>query len=238
MIELVRALSADPDLQILDEVPQSLSHDNREVIYKLIQKFKGEGRAVILISHDLEETLKITDTISILRGRELIDTVVSSEISEDDLKRKMVGREMNEEYYRVDMGEQYGDQVILSLKNVSSATGVSDVSAHCPIRGHPGRPAPDDLLCAFRIVCMDCGRNPDVPGGRQQPNPLQYILTTYRKSIRWACPPTVLWMWRRKRGTYLSFLCCGPSHSRQSASCGKCMNPLPPAAEKENSSDL
>ncbi len=128
MIELVRALSADPDILILDEVTQSLSHDNREVIYKLIQKFKEEGRSVILISHDLEETLKITDTISILRDGELIDTVVSSQISEDDLKRKMVGRELNEEYYRVDMEEQYEDEVILSLKDISSATGVSNVS--------------------------------------------------------------------------------------------------------------
>lgn len=128
MIELVRALSADPDILILDEVTQSLSHDNREVIYKLIQRFKEEGRSVILISHDLEETLKITDTISILRDGELIDTVDSKTTTENELKRKMVGRELNEEYYRVDNEEQYEEEVIFSLKNVSSATGVSEVS--------------------------------------------------------------------------------------------------------------
>lgn len=128
MIELVRALSSDPDILILDEVTQSLSHDNREVIYKLIKKFKEEGRSIILISHDLEETLRITDTISILRDGEIIDTVVSKETSENELKRKMVGRELNGEYYRVDNEEQYDDEIIFSLKDISSSTGVSNVS--------------------------------------------------------------------------------------------------------------
>ena len=128
MIELVRALSVEPDILILDEVTQSLSHDNREVIYKLIQKFKAEGRSIILISHDLDETLKITDKIAILRDGELIDTVVSSETTESELKRKMVGRELNEDYYRVDSEEDYEDEVIFSLKNVCSATGITDVS--------------------------------------------------------------------------------------------------------------
>ncbi len=128
MIELVRALASDPDILILDEVTQSLSHDNREVIYKLIEKFKSEGRSVILISHDLEETLRITDTISILRDGELIDTVISKETSESELKRKMVGRELNEEYYRLDMEEDYQDEIVFSLKNISSETGIQNVS--------------------------------------------------------------------------------------------------------------
>ena len=41
MIELTRALSSDPDILILDEVTQSLSHDNREVIYELIKSSKN-----------------------------------------------------------------------------------------------------------------------------------------------------------------------------------------------------
>ncbi len=128
MVELIRALAADPDLLILDEVTQSLSHDNREVIYKLIQKFRSEGRSVLLISHDLEETLKITDSISILRDGVLLETVDSRQITEDELKRKMVGRELNGDYYREDFEDQYEDEVVFSLKNVSTATGLKNVS--------------------------------------------------------------------------------------------------------------
>lgn len=127
MVELVRALSVEPDLLILDEVTQSLSHDNREIIYRLIQKFKQEGRSMILISHDLEETLRITDTISILRDGELLETVISTQASEDELKRKMVGRELNGDYYREDFEEQYEKEIVFSMKNVSTVTGIKNV---------------------------------------------------------------------------------------------------------------
>lgn len=132
MVELIRALSVDPDILILDEVTQSLSHDNREVLYKLIKKFTGEGRSIILISHDLEETIRITDTISILRDGEMMETVNSREIDEDYLKRAMVGRELDGEYYRGDNENQYEDEVVFKLNNISTASGIKnlDVEVH------------------------------------------------------------------------------------------------------------
>ena len=95
MVELVRALSADPDILILDEVTQSLSQDNRKCLYKLIRKFKEQGRSIILISHDIEEMIEITDTISILRDGALLDTVKSKDITSDELKQRMVGRKLD-----------------------------------------------------------------------------------------------------------------------------------------------
>ncbi len=128
MIELVRALSVDPDILILDEVTQSLSQDNREVVYKLIERFRELNRAVLLISHDLEETLQIADTITVLRDGEVIGTVVTKETSDSDLKRMMVGREVDGDYYRVDEEEIYEDEVVFSFDNVSTTTGLKDVS--------------------------------------------------------------------------------------------------------------
>lgn len=128
MIELVRALSVDPDILILDEVTQSLSQDNRNVVYKIIKKFKTMGRSVILISHDLEETLRITDSISIFRDGELLTTVDSDKITEDELKRKMVGRDIEGDYYRVDKEDIYGDEIVYEVKNVSTESGLEDVS--------------------------------------------------------------------------------------------------------------
>lgn len=80
MVELARALASDPQILILDELTQSLSHDNRTVLYELIRKFKEMGRSIILISHDLEEMLKITDSVSILRDGELLATERSQDI--------------------------------------------------------------------------------------------------------------------------------------------------------------
>ena len=120
MVELIRALAADPDILILDEVTQSLSHDNRKVLYNLIEKFKGEGRSIILISHDLDEAIQLTDSISILRDGELLETISSEGLNEDILKRKMVGRELGGAYYRTDWENDYDDEVVFSIKNVTT----------------------------------------------------------------------------------------------------------------------
>ncbi|WP_419821187.1 sugar ABC transporter ATP-binding protein [Anoxybacterium hadale] len=128
MIELARALSTDPDILILDEVTQALSHDNRLRLYEIIKKFKEQGKSIILITHDLEEMIEITDTISILRDGELIGTETSSEINSDILKTKMVGRKLDGEYYRADAEERYEDEVILEVKNIVSEDGLADIS--------------------------------------------------------------------------------------------------------------
>ncbi|MCI9149190.1 MAG: sugar ABC transporter ATP-binding protein [Lachnospiraceae bacterium] len=127
MVEVLRALSCDPELLILDELTQSLSHDNRELIYTLIQRMKKENRSVILISHDLEETLRITDTISVLRDGELLETLVSRDTTEEELKRKMVGRRLDGEYYRADWEEQYQAEVVFSMKNISTSSGLKNI---------------------------------------------------------------------------------------------------------------
>jgi ABC-type sugar transport system, ATPase component len=128
MVELARALSTDPDILILDEVTQALSHDNRIVLYQLIKKFKELGRSIILITHDLEEMIQITDSISILRDGSLIATEDCSKLSVDMLKSKMVGRELEGEYYRSDMEEIYDEEIILSVQNISTESGLQDIS--------------------------------------------------------------------------------------------------------------
>lgn len=128
MVELVRALSADPDILILDEVTQSLSQDNRKCLYKLIRKFKEQGRSIILISHDIEEMIEITDTISILRDGALLDTVKSKDITSDELKQRMVGRKLDGDYYRDDHGPSYEDDVLLEVGEMCTENGLEDIS--------------------------------------------------------------------------------------------------------------
>lgn len=128
MIELARALSIDPDILILDEVTQALSHDNRLKLYELIKKFKELGKAVILITHDLDEMVSITDSISILRDGELVETVNKGEINSDILKTKMVGRNLEGEYYREDKEESFEDEVVLEVRNVTIKDEIEDVS--------------------------------------------------------------------------------------------------------------
>jgi ribose transport system ATP-binding protein len=91
-------------------------------------RIKEEGNAVIFISHDLSEVIEHTDTISVLRDGELIDTVKSAEVTEDTLKRLMVGRELGSHYYRTDYGQPISDEVVLSVENVSVPDELDSIS--------------------------------------------------------------------------------------------------------------
>jgi len=128
IVELARALSCEPDVLILDEVTQALSQDNRIKLHKLIEKYRQLGRSVILITHDLDEMLEITDSISILRDGELLETVDSKSITVDELKSKMVGRNLEGDYYRSDMETSHEEDVILSVEKLSTCGGLKNVS--------------------------------------------------------------------------------------------------------------
>ena len=123
MVELVRALSNDPDILILDELTQSLSLNNRNRLYELIKKYKELNRSILLITHDVEEMVEITDSITVLRDGEVIGTVKSSEVTADDIRMMMVGRDMSGGYYREDMTPTYEDEVILKVDDVTSEFG-------------------------------------------------------------------------------------------------------------------
>lgn len=128
MMELARALNADPDFLVLDEISQALSQDNREVLYKFIKNFTDQGKTILMVTHDLEEMVEICDTIAVLRDGEIIETKPSKDYSMDELKRLMIGREVSGDYYRDDQEESYEKEVILEVKNLNVPGKCENVS--------------------------------------------------------------------------------------------------------------
>lgn len=119
VVELVRALSVDPDLLILDEITAALSLDNRKKLYGIIEKLKNNGKSVLIVTHDIDEMIAITDNITVMRDGVVVGTKASSELTADSLKRMMVGRDLSGSYYRADQEERYGDEVVLSINNLA-----------------------------------------------------------------------------------------------------------------------
>lgn len=119
LVEIVKATYFKPKILVVDETTTALSQDGREELFKVMNKTRDMGSTVIFISHDLDEVLEHTDRVSILRDGDLIKTVVSKDVTTDDLKREMVGRELDDRYYRTDYGEKVSDEVVLTMKNVS-----------------------------------------------------------------------------------------------------------------------
>lgn len=128
LVEIVKATYFHPKIVVIDETTTALSQEGREELYKHMDRIRKEGNTVIFISHDLPEILDKSDTITIMRDGVYIDTVKSADVTEDDLKRLMVGREVTGDYYRPDYGEKVSDEVVLSVRNVSVPNVLEDVS--------------------------------------------------------------------------------------------------------------
>ena len=128
LIEIVKATYFNPKVLVVDETTTTLSQSGRDELYKHMKRLKGLGSSVIFISHDLAEVIEQTDSISVLRDGQLIDTVASGEATEDQLKRLMVGRELSDRYYRTDYGEPVSQEVVLSARDISVPGQIQGVS--------------------------------------------------------------------------------------------------------------
>ena len=128
MIELARALSIEPDILLLDEVTQSLSLNNRNTLYDLIARYRKMDRSVIVITHDIEEMIQITDTITVLRDGEVVGQVVSAETDPDQIRMMMVGRQISGDYYRDDKIPTCDGETVLEVRSLSVPGELEDVS--------------------------------------------------------------------------------------------------------------
>jgi ribose transport system ATP-binding protein len=128
LVEIVKATYFQPKIVVIDETTTALSQEGREELYKQMERIRKDGNTIIFISHDLSEVLDKSDTITVLRDGVYIDTVKSSEMTEDGLKKLMVGREITGDYYRADYGEKISDEVVLSVKDVTVPGQIKNVS--------------------------------------------------------------------------------------------------------------
>ncbi|NLW02197.1 MAG: sugar ABC transporter ATP-binding protein [Clostridiaceae bacterium] len=120
IVEIARAMVANPDLLIVDETTTALAQRGRELLYRLIRRLHEENKSVLFISHDLHELMSICDTITVLRDGIVIDTLEKEEISVDRMRSLMVGRELSGSYFRSDYDGSYSDEVVLEAKRVTS----------------------------------------------------------------------------------------------------------------------
>ena len=128
LVEIVKATYMKPKILVIDETTTALSQNGRLELYKIMDAVRADGRSVIFISHDLGEVLERSDSISILRDGEYIDTVNAADVTEDDLKRLMVGREIGSAYYRTDYGTPISGEVVLTVNGVSVPGEIEDIS--------------------------------------------------------------------------------------------------------------
>ncbi len=119
IVEIARAMVNNPDLLIVDETTTALATKGRTLIYRLIEKMHEENKAVLFISHDLEELMEVCNTITVLRDGVIIDTLDKSNMSVDLMRSLMIGRELEGDYYRSDWNGRMTDDVLLEAKRIT-----------------------------------------------------------------------------------------------------------------------
>ncbi|WP_430649760.1 ABC transporter ATP-binding protein [Bradyrhizobium nitroreducens] len=95
-IEIVRALMQDPKFLILDEPTAVLTPQEADQLFIVLERLKAEGRAILYISHKLEEVKRLCDTATILRGGRKVETCNPRRETAASLARMMVGGEIRE----------------------------------------------------------------------------------------------------------------------------------------------
>ena len=127
LVELARSLYMSPKLWIIDETTTALTVKGRDILYSMMKKLRDAGCSVLFISHDIEEIIRLCDSLTILRDGVLTATLQKPEFDSDKIKQLMIGRELSGHYYREDDKSRYDDAVVLEVKNVSSGI-LKDVS--------------------------------------------------------------------------------------------------------------
>ncbi len=117
LIEIAKVMSKNPKLLVVDETTTALSQKGRDIIYKIMNKMKDEGKAVVFISHDLDEIMNVCDALTVLRDGKIITTFAKEDFDEDKIKTSMIGRELQGDYYRSDYDGSHGSRVVLEIKN-------------------------------------------------------------------------------------------------------------------------
>jgi ribose transport system ATP-binding protein len=98
LVEIAKGLSVDAKVVILDEPTSSLSDSEAEILFEIIGRLKAKGVAIIYISHRMEEIMRLSDDITVVRDGSYITTREKKDATIEALIAMMVGRDMEEIY--------------------------------------------------------------------------------------------------------------------------------------------
>jgi ABC-type sugar transport system ATPase subunit len=123
LLEIVKALSLEARMLIMDEPTSSLTTGEIDFLLKIVDKLRSEGVATLYISHKLEEIMYIADTITVLRDGQHVATKSKAEMDEKTMINLMVGRDFNKVVHRDYMTAYENRTPLLEVQNLSDMNG-------------------------------------------------------------------------------------------------------------------
>lgn len=130
-VEIAKAVSMNAKVVIMDEPTSSLTDNEVEALFRIINDLRDTGVSVIYISHKMDEILRISDEVSIMRDGQYVGTWEAKELTTDMIIAKMVGRSLTNIY---PVKDNVPGDVILEIKDLTSVSPNSFKDINLTIR--------------------------------------------------------------------------------------------------------
>ena len=125
MVEVVKALSLNSALIVMDEPTSSLTESEVDTLFQCMADLRGQGVSIVFVSHRLDEIFRIADRLTILRDGQLVGTRPIQSLNEDEVITMMVGREL---ISRGRQADQIREETVLRVENLFSGDRVQGVT--------------------------------------------------------------------------------------------------------------
>jgi len=155
VVEIVKALSFNCKVLILDEPTSSLTENESETLFEIINELKNRNIAILYVSHRMSEIFELSDRITIFRDGRHIDTIFTNEVAPETVVSKMVGRRLSTVY--PEKREKPGN-VVLEVKNLSKKGVFENISFELrekEVLGFSGLVGAGRTELARGICCID-----------------------------------------------------------------------------------
>lgn len=124
MVEIIKVLYRGADLLILDEPTAVLTPQEIRSLFSILRRMRDDGKAVVIITHKLQEVLELSDRIAVLRKGKLTGTVNTRDTGETQLTEMMVGEKMD---LNIRRAEPQGEEARLKVRHLDIRRGNRDV---------------------------------------------------------------------------------------------------------------
>lgn len=127
MLEILKAISYNSDIIIMDEPTSAITNKEVEVLFQKINELKQRGASIIYISHKMDEIFRIADEITVFRDGCVVDTRPIEQYTLETVISQMVGRKLENNYPKEEL--KLGDE-ILRVKSFTQKGKFEDVNFH------------------------------------------------------------------------------------------------------------
>jgi len=125
LVEIAKAVAADASMIILDEPTTALGIPEIKELHALLREMKQQGRAILYISHRLDEIVEIVDSLTILKDGKVVSSAEDSKVDINFIVETMVGEDIGEHYPKE---KNRTDEVLLEVSGVHTDNGVEGIS--------------------------------------------------------------------------------------------------------------